>query len=121
MRRRVKALFSHEGRADPKPPRSAKSSGQDGSALSEVSQSSPSVSAQESSSVGPLPAAHANLPAPNEPEPDHDPSLWNRAYKALRDEQLEMVNAYETLLSSEILSTNLMLFGRPVLAIRTIC
>jgi hypothetical protein len=145
MRRRIKSLLSHErresSRADTRPnSQPGKPLDQDGSALSETSRSSPSFIAQEALPARPLSAAHGTLSSLNAtPEPDPDPSLWNRAYIELREEQPKMVNTYETLLSAEIMditscalpffyiwrpyanTRRVMLFRRLALAIRTIC
>jgi hypothetical protein len=106
MRRRFKSFFSDERTESKKPhAQPGKSLDQDGSALSKASQSSPSF--QEALPARPLSAARVTLPRLDAlSEPDPDPSLWNCAYNALRDEQPKMVNTYETLLSAEIDTTS---------------
>ncbi|KAF6789677.1 vegetative incompatibility protein het-e-1 [Colletotrichum sojae] len=91
------------------------------SSVADVSQSSPSIAERTTrldsgplrpagSPPSPMPDPSPSGPAPyNSPlsqttpsQSEHAPSLWNRAYEALRDENAQLVAQYEELLSKEL-------------------
>ncbi|KAF6802795.1 vegetative incompatibility protein het-e-1, partial [Colletotrichum musicola] len=91
------------------------------SSVADVSPSSPSIVERTTrlgseplrpagSSPSPMPDPSPSGPAPhNSPasqttpsQSEHAPSLWNRAYEALRDENAQLVAQYEELLSKEL-------------------
>ncbi|KAF6834847.1 vegetative incompatibility protein het-e-1, partial [Colletotrichum plurivorum] len=91
------------------------------SSVADVSQSSPSIVERTTrlgsgplrpagSPPSPMPNPSPSGPAPhNSPlsqttpsQSEHAPSLWNRAYEALRDENAQLVAQYEELLSKEL-------------------